>query len=120
MLFALGDGQVANWAAFLFMLARFIDHADGELARLTGRSSRFGYYYDTAVGSVSYGALFIGLGTGLTDSALGVWSLPLGAGVGIAVFGQHLYACAARPGVATGAPSAIPPSPVSSSKTAYI
>ena len=26
VLFALGEGQAANWAAFLFMLAGFIDH----------------------------------------------------------------------------------------------
>jgi phosphatidylglycerophosphate synthase len=39
-LLARGDGF--GWGAGLFMLAVFTDHTDGDLARLTGRSSRFG------------------------------------------------------------------------------
>ena len=33
-LFAQGDPVLANWAAGVFMFAAFVDHADGELARL--------------------------------------------------------------------------------------
>ena len=35
-LFATGDPALAGWAAGLFVLARFLDHFDGELARLKG------------------------------------------------------------------------------------
>lgn len=71
--FALGSEAAANWGAGLFMLSRFVDHMDGELARLTGKSSRFGYYYDTVVDTVSYAALFIGLAVGFGDRVPGIW-----------------------------------------------
>lgn len=74
-LYARGEAGAANWAASLFVLARLLDHADGELARLTGSTSRFGYYYDFAVGALSSAALFIGIGFGLSRGVLGEWSL---------------------------------------------
>lgn len=82
-LYASGDRGAANWAAGLFVLARFIDHADGELARLTGKSSRFGYYYDYAVGALSSTALFVGIGIGLRDVALGKWLVGAGVTAGL-------------------------------------
>lgn len=40
----LGFGATAAyWGAFLYMLAQFVDHMDGELARLTGQTSEFGH-----------------------------------------------------------------------------
>lgn len=85
-LLATGDAGLANWGAGLFVLARFLDHFDGELARLTGRTSRLGYYLDYAAGAGSYAALFLGLGIGFRDSSLGPWALVLGAvGAGCAL-----------------------------------
>jgi phosphatidylglycerophosphate synthase len=78
-LFATGDATAANWGAGLFVLARFLDHFDGELARLTGQSSRLGYYLDYVSGGLSYGALFGGMGIGLSGGDLGGWALALGA-----------------------------------------
>ena len=40
-LFAWGDGAAPHWAAGLVIAARFIDHMDGELARMSGRTSQF-------------------------------------------------------------------------------
>ena len=77
-LFMLGTAQAAHWAAGIFVLARFLDHFDGELARLTGASSRFGYHFDYLAGGISYAALFAGLGFGLAGGPLGVWALVLG------------------------------------------
>ncbi|MDP6786381.1 MAG: CDP-alcohol phosphatidyltransferase family protein [Rhodospirillales bacterium] len=77
-LFAAGDPTLAGWAAGLFVLARFLDHFDGELARLKGVASRFGYYYDYVAGAVSYAALFLGIGIGLAAGPLGPWALLLG------------------------------------------
>ncbi len=77
-LFALGTAQAAHWAAGIFVLARVLDHFDGELARLTGKSSRFGYYFDYFVGGISYAALFAGIGVGLAGGPLGAWALVLG------------------------------------------
>ncbi len=78
-LFARGDPAAADWGAGLFVLARFLDHFDGELARLTGKTSRLGYYLDYVSGGVSYAALFAGIGIGLAAGALGGWALLLGA-----------------------------------------
>lgn len=74
-----GDADAADWGAGLFILARFLDHFDGELARLKGSASRFGYYFDYAAGGISYAALFGAIGVGLADGALGLWAPVLGA-----------------------------------------
>ncbi len=77
-LFAVGGAPAIHWAAGLFVLARFLDHFDGELARLTGRTSRFGYYFDYAAGGLGFAALFAGIGWGLAAGPLGDWALALG------------------------------------------
>ena len=90
-LFALGDPAAANWGAGLFVLARFLDHFDGELARLTGKTSRLGYYFDYVAGGASYVALFAGIGIGLSGGALGGWALLIGtAGAASALIGLFL------------------------------
>ena len=68
----------AGWGAGIFVLSRFLDHFDGELARIQKTSSKLGYYLDYAVGGIGYAALFAGLGLCFWD-ALGPWSLVLGA-----------------------------------------
>jgi len=83
-LFACGEARAAGWGAALFMLARFVDHADGELARLTGRTSRIGYCYDYVAGALSSVALFAGIGVGYAGGPLGVWALALGLTASVA------------------------------------
>lgn len=77
-LLATGDAVNADWGAGLFVLARFLDHFDGELARQSGQTSRFGHVYDYVVGCVSYSALFFALGIGLRGGLIGGWSIWLG------------------------------------------
>ena len=77
-LLSTGNHDDANLGAGLFVLARFLDHFDGELARLTGQSSRLGYYLDYFAGALSYAAMFTGIGIGLMHSPLGHWALVLG------------------------------------------
>ena len=85
-LLAVGEPTLANWGAGVFVLARFLDHFDGELARQKGMASRFGYYFDYVTGALSYGALFLCIGIGLRHGALGGWALALGlAGIVSAV-----------------------------------
>ena len=78
-LLAAGGPAYAAWGAGLFVLARFMDHLDGELARQSGKTSTTGYYLDYAAGGISYGALFICIGIGLADGPLGDWAYVLGA-----------------------------------------
>jgi len=83
---ATGRPADANWGAGLFVLARFLDHFDGELARQKEMTSRLGYYLDYISGGLSYGALFLCLGIGFMDTGLGNWALALGlAGTASAV-----------------------------------
>lgn len=79
LLIASGDSLAMNWGASIFVLARFLDHFDGELARLKGMSSRFGYYFDYVAGALSYAALFACMGVGLDRGALEGWAMLLGA-----------------------------------------
>jgi phosphatidylglycerophosphate synthase len=78
-----------DWGAGLFVLSRFLDHFDGELARLQHTTSKLGYYLDYASGGFSYSALFLGLGLGFWTE-LGPWSAALGltgaASASISVF----------------------------------
>lgn len=84
--YAPGDPTMANWGGGLFVLSRFLDHFDGELARQTGRTSQLGYYLDYLTGAFSYGALFLCIGVGLHPGPLGAWALVLGtAGVASAI-----------------------------------
>jgi phosphatidylglycerophosphate synthase len=78
-------GAAMNWGAGLFMLAAFMDHADGELARMTAKTSRFGHYYDRACAATSYVSGFIGMGVGLQHGALGSWSIPIGVAAGLSI-----------------------------------
>ncbi len=83
-LFAMG-GPAVHWGAACFVLAAFLDHADGELARLTGRTSQFGHVFDYATGGLTYAALFLGMGFGLTNTYLGAWAPVMGLSAGLAV-----------------------------------
>lgn len=66
-LFASGITWEANIAALLFMIVRFLDHLDGELARIKKCESRFGHYFDWFVDTFSYAYLFITLAIGFRN-----------------------------------------------------
>jgi phosphatidylglycerophosphate synthase len=83
-LFALG-GHWVHWGAGVFVLAAWLDHFDGELARLTGRTSEFGHYFDHVAALVNYCALFVGMGIGIEGSWLDPWAVPAGIVAGLAV-----------------------------------
>ena len=74
-----------NIGALLFVLSNFLDHTDGELARLSGKTSRLGHAYDLASDALIHVLLFTAIGYGLSGGALGQWALPLGAVSGCAV-----------------------------------
>lgn len=77
-------GSAVHWGALLFVLATFLDHADGELARMTGKTSRFGHVFDHIAGGITHVVLFCAIGLGLAPSA-GDWSIAMGLIAGIAV-----------------------------------
>lgn len=80
---AVGDPVWSNWGGVLWLVSAQLDRADGELARLTGKSSKWGHQYDFVCDMVVLAAFFIGAGIGLRDSVLGYWSVPMGVAAGI-------------------------------------
>ena len=84
---ALADGSYAwtNVGALLVVLSNVLDHSDGELARATGKTSRFGHLYDLASDALIHVLLFVGIGIGLREGSLDVWAIPLGIVSGCAV-----------------------------------
>jgi phosphatidylglycerophosphate synthase len=75
----------SNAAALLFALSNFIDHTDGELARLSGKGSRFGHLYDLGCDAFIHIVLFAAIGFGLRGGPLGPWAAGLGLLAGCAV-----------------------------------
>lgn len=85
VLFATGERWLVHLAPVPFMLAMLGDHIDGNLARLTGRGSIFGHYFDHAAMASTYTAMFVGAGIGLTSGWLGDWAIHLGIVAGLSV-----------------------------------
>ena len=84
-LFAMGTRPEILYAAGIFMLSNFVDHMDGELARLSGKSSRIGYHYDNYSDAFIHVALFVCIGIGLQESWIGGWAPWLGLIAGVSV-----------------------------------
>jgi phosphatidylglycerophosphate synthase len=80
----------SNFAALLLIVSNFLDHTDGELARMSGKTSRIGHLYDLASDAVVTILLFIAIGVGVaakpgTDLGLPPALLGLAAGTAIAL-----------------------------------
>ncbi|MDA0656706.1 MAG: CDP-alcohol phosphatidyltransferase family protein [Proteobacteria bacterium] len=82
---AIGQTPWPQVGAGLFVLSLFLDRADGELARLSGKSSVWGHRYDLISDCVCNALIFIALGISLRDSAISHWAIPLGLLAGAAV-----------------------------------
>jgi phosphatidylglycerophosphate synthase len=78
-------GGLIYLGGLLFMVAVWMDHVDGELARQTGRTSIFGHYFDHIAAMTNYVSGFVGAGFGLRFGELGHWGPVLGAMTGIAI-----------------------------------
>jgi phosphatidylglycerophosphate synthase len=89
--FAPGTYIWSNLGALLLALSNFLDHADGELARISGKSSRIGHLYDLASDALVTVLLFVAIGIGVSATTgragLGLNAPPveLGSVAGIAV-----------------------------------
>jgi phosphatidylglycerophosphate synthase len=81
----------SNLGALLIVLSNFLDHADGELARISGKSSRIGHLYDLVSDALVTVLLFVAIGIGAeaTDPVhaplLGIPPVGLGVIAGTAV-----------------------------------
>ena len=78
----------SNVAALLLVLSNFLDHTDGELARMSGKTSRFGHLYDLASDAVVTILLFVSIGIGVEARpalALQISPVLIGAVAGSAI-----------------------------------
>ncbi|EIF34862.1 phosphatidylglycerophosphate synthase [Burkholderia sp. Ch1-1] len=83
-----GEFAWANAGAFLIVLSNFVDHTDGELARIGGKSSRIGHFYDLACDALVTVMLFVGMGIGVGAAHVGGLKVApgvLGAVAGVAI-----------------------------------
>ncbi|MBI4966892.1 MAG: CDP-alcohol phosphatidyltransferase family protein [Rhodospirillales bacterium] len=85
VLVAIGEAQWRDLGAGLFVLSMLLDRADGDLARLSGKTSPWGHVYDLWADSISNALLFVGLGIGLRDGFFGLWAIPMGVVAGASV-----------------------------------
>jgi|TARA_B100000959_G_scaffold273920_1_gene325077 phosphatidylglycerophosphate synthase len=85
--FAIGEYKYSNIGAFCFVISNFLDHADGELARLKNEISPNGHVYDLISDALVNIFLFIGIGIGLMQTNLGVYACMMGIIAGLSVAG---------------------------------
>lgn len=84
---SLGQFWLCSLGALLIALSNFVDHTDGELARISGQSSKIGHLYDLACDALVTVLLFLGIGfyVGVHHPALFVSAQWLGGIAGVAV-----------------------------------
>jgi archaetidylinositol phosphate synthase len=78
----------SNLAALLLVLSNFLDHTDGELARMSGKTSRIGHLYDLTSDAAVTVLLFIAIGVGVSAGPgvdLGFTPVALGTVAGTAI-----------------------------------
>ncbi len=83
--FAIGDEPWIGIGGLLFVISMLFDRADGELARLSGKSSRFGQLYDIVTDAVCDVAVLVGIGIGVSAGPLGKVAILMGAFTGVSV-----------------------------------
>lgn len=84
-LLASGGYLLTNAGMALVVVASFLDHADGALARMGGYASRFGHFFDLAVDALITTLLFVAIGAALTPGSLGGLAVSLGLLAGLSV-----------------------------------
>jgi archaetidylinositol phosphate synthase len=83
--FAVGNYFWTCWAGVLFVISAILDRADGELARLSGRMSSAGHWYDLSSDMLVNLVVFVGIGFGLGNRIEGPWAPIMGLVAGLSV-----------------------------------
>lgn len=69
---AVGEQPWRDVGAALFVVSVLLDRADGDLARMTGKTTPWGHTYDLISDALCNALIFVGLGMGLGGGALGM------------------------------------------------
>jgi archaetidylinositol phosphate synthase len=90
--FAIGTRYWDIWGGWLWLFSAFMDRADGELARVGGKTSPWGHRYDMFCDIAVTSLFFLGCGVGLRDGFLGDWAIILGIMGAAGVFAAEIFA----------------------------
>lgn len=82
---AQGSPLWLNLGASIFVISMFLDRADGELARQSGKTSPWGHKFDLVSDALCNALAFAGLGVGLARAGAGAWMIALGLLAGLAI-----------------------------------
>jgi len=96
-LFAIGTTEWNLYGGILWILSAFLDRADGELARVTGKISPWGHKYDYFSDVFVTALFFIGIGIGLRNTIfwnveLGLWTIVMGICASAGVIAAEILA----------------------------
>jgi phosphatidylglycerophosphate synthase len=81
----------ALWGVILYAVASIVDHADGEIARLTFQESRFGAHLDWAIDTIIHSGLVLGMAVTAGGQLMLLGGLLSALGVTLsALFARHL------------------------------
>ncbi len=90
--FAIGTDASNLWGGIIWIFSAFMDRADGELARVTGKSSEWGHRFDYLTDVSVTVLFFFSIGIGLRDESIGYWSLVLGLAAAAGVLAAEILA----------------------------
>lgn len=90
--FAVGERDWDIWGGWLWLVSALLDRADGELARISGKISRFGHVYDMICDTGTTALFFLAAGIGLRVSGLGDWAIVAGVMGGAGVLAAEILA----------------------------
>jgi phosphatidylglycerophosphate synthase len=90
--FAVGERSWEVWGGWLWLLSAFLDRADGELARASGKTSPWGHKYDYVCDILVTALFFLSAGIGLRESWLGGWAIVAGLAGTLGVFAAEVLA----------------------------
>ena len=75
-----------------WLISTFLDRADGELARVSGKTTEWGHKFDYYCDTFITALFFISIGINLRDNLPGYWSISLGICAAFGVIFTQIYA----------------------------
>ena len=75
-----------------WLISTFLDRADGELARISGKTTEWGHKFDYYCDTFITALFFIAIGINLRDNLSGYWSISLGICAAVSVIFTEVYA----------------------------
>jgi len=90
--FAVGTRQWDIWGGWIWLFSTFLDRADGELARLSGKITANGHKFDMIADTTITSLFFLGAGIGLRHTELGGMAVIAGMMGSFGVFAAEYFA----------------------------